>query len=363
MRGMKRVNLLIFFFTIFISAVPAVHAVTTNSESLSGIQLFPSDYIWNVPVDTLPVDPRSVIYINSIGEDTYLRADFGTGGIPYNVVDNTQEIHNIAFRYAFVSDHVSYPIPDNPLMEGGGTPETCKGDCHVLIVNRDTKYLYEIFDLDGKYPNGTYKAGSGAVYNLASYTLRPSMWASADAGGLPILPALVKYDEVNAGEINHALRVALVKTNASNVWPAIAYVSNYTDGLNPPFGQRFRLKSSFDTSEYPEQTRVILNALKKYGMIVVDNGVKDIAISGVPDTRWSNSALWALRTVKATDFEAVDSSSLMISKTSGKARISPAVTPTPILITDLDNEIFLIAILVACISTLVICWGIDFFRK
>jgi len=299
--------------------------------SLQGIQIFPKDDIWNVPIDSMPVDPMSPVYIQGIGSSTHLRADFGEWGLPYNVVDNTQTMHTVTFTHPEISDQVPYPIPDHPLMELEGTPENCTDtgeDCHVLIVNRDTKYLYELF-LVKRYPNGTWTAFSGAVYNLSSYKLRPEGWGAADAAGLPILPGLVKYDEVNAGAINHAIRFALVNTNASHVWPAIASSSDLNSGSFPPMGQRFRLKSSFDTSGYPYQSRVILEALKKYGMILADNGVADIAISGTPDTRWEVVDLYTLPDVKASDFEAVDVSSLMIHEDSGQARIFPLVPSPP----------------------------------
>jgi hypothetical protein len=245
----------------------------------------------------------------------------------YNVVDNTQAMHTVNFIHPEFSDQVPYPIPDNPLMEGGGTAETCVDsgeDCHVLIVNKDTNYLYELF-LVKKHSDGTWTAYSGAVYNLSSYTLRPKGWGAADAAGLAMLPGLVKYDEVSEGAINHAIRFAPVNTNSSYVWPAIASASDFDNGTFPSMGQRFRLKSSFDTSGYPSQARIVLEALKKYGMIVADNGVADLAISGTLDTRWDQSDLYTLRTVKASDFEAVDVSSLMINKDSGQARIIPIV--------------------------------------
>jgi hypothetical protein len=302
-----------------------------NLSSLQDIQIFPKDHIWNVPIDTLPVDARSATYINTIDSSSHLRAFFGEGGWPYNVVDNTQATHKVIFLHPEVSDQVPYPIPDNPLMEGGGSPETCTDsgeDCHVLIVNKDTKYLYELFSVK-KFSNGTWTAFSGAVYNLSGYSLRPKGWGAADAAGLAMLPGLVKYDEVEEGEIDHAIRFALVNTNASYVWPAIADSSAHDNGMYPPMGQRFRLKASFDTSGYPYQARIILEALKKYGMILADNGIADIAISGTPDTRWNQGDLDSLQEVKASDFEAVDVRSLIINENSGQARIIPFVIPTP----------------------------------
>jgi hypothetical protein len=363
---MKRVVLLLLIFTIFIIVVPPVQAGT--SDSVSGIQIFPADYVWNVPIDKLPKDSRSDIYINSLQGDI-LRAEFGSGGFPINVVDNSAATYNFKkFYYDSASDHGLYPIPDDPLLEGNYPPENCIGDCHMFVINRDTNYLYELFKVK-KYPDGTWTASSGAIYDLSSNALRPNMWGSADAAGTPMVAGLIKYEEVASGEINHAIRVAFPFTNDSKVWPAIAYSSPYTNGTFSPMGQRFRLKASFDTSDYPEQARVILNALKKYGMIVADNGHKgsNIAIAGTPDPRWSGYALWALRDVVATDFEAVDSTSLMISKTSGQARITSTVTPTPTPTetpsAQPDNGILAIAIPVTCISILAICCCVGLLRK
>jgi hypothetical protein len=200
----------------------------------------------------------------------------------------------------------------------------------MFVINRDTNYLYELFKVK-KYSDGTWTASSGAIYDLSSNALRPNLWGSADAAGTPMVAGLIKYEEVASGEIKHAIRVAFPYTNYSKVWPAIAFSSQYTNGAYPPMGQRFRLKASFDTSGYPQQTRVILNALKKYGMIVADNGGagSNMAIAGTPDSRWNYYSLMDLRDVVATDFEAVDSSSLMISTTSGQARIpSNSITST-----------------------------------
>jgi len=333
--SLGHVNSLVTEIRSLISPIPDEATKTDEGRlpSLQDIQIFPEDNIWNVPIDSMPVDPKSAVYLQGIGSSTHLRADFGEQGLPYNVVDNTQAKHTVIFTHPEISDQVPYPIPDRPLMELYGTPENCTDtgeDCHVLIVNRDTKYLYELF-LVKRYPNGTWTAFSGAVYNLSGYTLRPEGWSAADAAGLPILPGLVKYDEVNAGEINHAIRFALVNTNASHVWPAIASSSDLSSGSFPPMGQRFRLKSSFDTSGYPYQSRVILEALKKYGVILADNGIADIAISGTPDTRWDVVDLSTLQDVKASDFEAVDDSSLMIDERSGQARkilSLPSLSPT-----------------------------------
>ncbi len=288
-----------------------------SGPSVNGVPVFPSDHIWNARVDSLPVDPRSADYIGKIGSTAYVHADFGSGlyegnliGIPYNIVNGSQEKRSVFFDYEDESDAGPYPIPDNPLIEGGS-------DHHMLIIDRDAKILYELYAAE-KQADGSWSAGSGAIFNLSGYTLRPSGWTSADAAGLAVLPGLARYDEVNSGEINHALRFTAPSTRRAFIWPARHYASSITDPAYPPMGQRFRLKSSFNTSGYPYQARIVLEALKKYGMILSDNGAPWY-ITGAPDNRWNNDALHTLHQLKGSDFEAVDSTSLMINQDSGQA--------------------------------------------
>ena len=249
-----------------------------------------------------------------------MHPDFGSGlweghriGIPFNVVTGPISKKTVTFDYASESDNGTYPIPANPLIEAGS-------DRHILILSQDEKVLYELYDAVLQ-PDGSWHAGSGAIFNLAGYTLRPAGWTSADAAGLPILPGLVRYDEVNAGAITHAIRFTVPSTQRAYVWPARHYASSITDPSYPPMGARFRLKSSFDTTGYPSQARVVLDALKKYGMILADNGGAWY-VSGAPDDRWDNEALHTLAQLKGSDFEAVDTSSLIISSNSGQARTS-----------------------------------------
>jgi len=298
-----------------------------SGPSISGVSIFPGDHIWNTRVDSLPVDSRSADYVSTIGSTAYLHADFGSGlyegnpmGIPYTIVNASQQKTTVLFEYADESDTGPYPIPDNPFIEGGS-------DHHMLIIERDTKILYELYAAE-KQPDGSWTAGSGAVFNLSGYALRPSGWTSADAAGLAILPGLVRYDEVNTGEINHALRFTAPSSRRAYIWPARHYASSLTSPAYPPMGQRFRLKSSFNTSGYSSQAQIVLNALKKYGMILSDNGAPWY-ITGVPDERWNNDVLHTLHQITGSDFEAVDSSSLMMNQDSGKALIMPIVTTPP----------------------------------
>jgi hypothetical protein len=286
-----------------------------------GCPLLPANNIWNTPINTLPVDSRSASYITTIGNTTGLHPDFGSGlwdggpiGIPYNIVPGTQAKVPVNFDYQDESDPGPYPVPQDPLIEGG---PGSTGDRHILTVDRDRCILYEIVSA---YPdNGGWQAGSGAVYDLRSNALRPAGWTSADAAGLPILPGLVRYDEVASGEITHALRFTVPKTRKAYLWPARHYASTLTGLQYPPMGQRFRLKAGFNISGFSPETRVILTALRKYGMFLADNGGAWY-ISGVPDERWDNDVLRELGRVKGSDLEAVDESSLMVSPDSGRAR-------------------------------------------
>ncbi len=301
------------------------------AEPLAGCPLFPADNAWNARIDHLPVHPRSADYITTIGPGKSLHADFGSGlweggpiGIPYVIVAATQPKVAVSFDYDDESDPGPYPIPSDAPIEGG--PES-DGDRHILIVDRDAHKLYELYYA---FPlgDGTWSAGSGAIWDLASHALRPAGWTSADAAGLPILPGLARYDEVAAGEIRHALRFTCNLTQKAYVWPARHYASSSTSPARPPMGQRFRLKGSFNLSGYPADMRVILLAMQRYGLILADNG-SDWYISGVPDERWDNDVLGStFRSLHGSDFEAVDGTLLMMSPDSGQAG-EITMTPTP----------------------------------
>lgn len=269
--------------------------------------LFPASNPWNRPVDTLPVAPNSAELIRSIGLDGHLHADFGSGlwdgqpiGIPYNVVSSSQPKVKVSFEYADESDKGPYPIPAHPRIEGGS-------DHHVLIVDRDACRLYELGG--AQRVGGAWHAWAGAIWNLRSDAVRPPTWTSADAAGLPILPGLARYDEVAAGAIRHALRFTAGRTRRAFVYPARHYASDSNDPSLPPMGLRVRLKASFDVSGFPPQARVVLEALKRYGMILADNG-SSWYVTGAPDPRWSNDQLHTLGRVTGADFEVVDTSSL-----------------------------------------------------
>lgn len=296
--------------------LPAVFRFS-GGPTLAGCPMLPADNIWNAPVDTLPLDGNSANYINSIGANTHFHADFGSSdwpsgsgipiGIPFNIVPGSQATSIVNFDYADESDRGPYPIPASPLIEGvppGVIDRGIGGDRHILIVNRNTCTLYELYA--AYYENGAWYAGSGAVYNLKSNDLRPAGWTSADAAGLPILPGLARYDEVASGEIRHALRFTANTTRRAYVWPARHSASSNTSLNQPPMGQRFRLKASFVIpSTWSPDAQVIARAMKKYGLILADNG-SSWYVSGAPDERWDNDVLHQLDAIRGSDFEAVD---------------------------------------------------------
>ncbi len=274
---------------------------------IGGCEIFPSDNAWNQDVSTLPVDSRSANYIASInaGGATRLHPDFGSDpsyGIPFVVVPASQPLVPITFvEYADESDPGPYPIPANAPVEGGG-------DRHVLVVRQNECKLYELYHAAFTGPG--WNAGSGAVWNLRSNALRPAGWTSADAAGLPILPGLARYDEVNAGEIRHALRFTVWRSQNGYILPA-THAAGATDDPNyPPMGLRLRLKANYDISGFTGHARVILTALKKYGMIVADNG-SSWFISGATDSRWNDDDLNQLKSVPGNVFEVVQTGTVV----------------------------------------------------
>jgi hypothetical protein len=289
------------------------NATLAQSPLIGGCPIFPANNVWNTPIDTLPVDARSAAYVGSIGANTAFHPDFGSNsdyGIPYVVVPASQAGVGVTFDEPGESDSGPYPIPPNPPVEGGS-------DHHILIVQQGSCKLYELYAAEQQ--NGSWHAFSGAIFDLRSNALRPDTWTSADAAGLPILPGLVRRDEVLAGEINHALRFTAVRTRGSYIWPARHEASDIADLNVPPMGQRFRLKASFDIAGYPPYAQVILRALKKYGMILADNG-SNWYVSGTQDTGWDDDALNTLKQLRGSNFEAVDESGLQISPDSGQAK-------------------------------------------
>lgn len=325
---------LLFLLLVIVSGV-------ARAATIAGCPLFPADNIWNTPIDSAPVDPSSSTYVATIGASTRLHADFGTvynrapNGIPYITVAGTQTPVNITFQYSGESDPGPYPIPPDAPIEGGPDGD---GDRHVLIVDRDRCLLYEVYDARPQV-DGSWRAGSGAKWDLRSNALRPAPWTSADAAGLPILPGLVRYDEVMSGEIDHALRFTVPQTRNAYVWPARHPASSLSGLQYPPMGLRFRLKASFDTARFSPAMQVILRALKKYGMMVADNG-SAWYLSGAPDSRWSDDDLRTLAQLTGNDFEVVSVANLQVSANSGQALQSaaPLVDPPADADYDIDGD-------------------------
>ncbi len=273
--------------------------------------VFPVKNIWNTPIDKLPVHPLSSVWIGTEGASRTLHPDFGpTGSIPYVIVPGNQSRVPVNFTDgAPESDPGPYPIPPDAPIEFG--------DAHVLVVNQGECKLYELYAAQ-KSSNGSWTASSGAVFDLRSNALRPDGWTSADAAGLPILPGLVRYDEVASGAIRHAIRLTVPQTRRQYVWPARHFASRVDDDTYPPMGQRFRLRADYDISGFHPMVQVILQALKTYGMMLADNG-SSWFITGAPDPRWDDDILAQLKQVKGSDLEAVDVSPLMVNPNSGLA--------------------------------------------
>jgi len=279
-----------------------------RGASLNGFIPFPADNLWNQNVFNSPLDPNSDAIINFIGSNTPLHPDFGAGlyngqtiGIPYVVVSGTPFVNIHFTAYGDESDPGPMPIPIHAPIEG--YPKPGNGDRHVLVLDRDNCWLYEMYS---SYPqkNGSWKAASAAVWDLLNDEQRPYTWTSADAAGLPVFAGLARYDEVASGQIQHALRFTLQYSQQAFTPPASHWAANSSDQYAAPMGMRLRLKSSFDISAFPPQSKVILAALQQYGMIMADNG-SSMFISGDPDSRWNNDDLASLKTVPASEFEVI----------------------------------------------------------
>jgi hypothetical protein len=326
-----------YFFILFVPVIILFYFIGNAfaAPTIARCPILPDNSVWNTPIDTLPVDPNSQNYIASIGASTGLHPDFGSQwegvpiGIPYTTVSGSQPKVGITFDYDGESDPGPYPLPPDASIEGGPNSD---GDRHVLVIDSDNCILYELYSAY-RQADGTWQAGSGAVFNLRSNALRPAEWTSADAAGLPILPGLIRYDEVASGEIKHAIRFTVEHTRNTFIWPARHQASNLTELQYPPMGQRFRLKANFNISGFPKDVQVILTALKKYGLILADNG-SSWYLSGAPDERWNNDVLHKLIGVTGSSFEAVDESFLISNPDSGQAKQTgvPPIKPAGLVI-------------------------------
>jgi hypothetical protein len=306
-RGRSLAALLLLAACAVALACAGGSALALRVPSAPRCPVLPRSNPWNKRVDRLPVAKNSAAIIASIGTGTGLHADFGSGlwegspiGIPFDVVTRSTPRSRVTFEYDDESDHVGYPIPKKVHIEGGS-------DHHALLLDRSACRLYELGGLEKQ--SGRWHAWAGATWSLRSNKVRPAGWTSADAAGLPIFPGLARFDEARRGVIDHALRFTVQRTRRAYIYPARHFASSLTDPSLPPMGLRVRLKASFDVRPFPRQARIVLTALKRYGMIVADNG-SDWYISGAPSPGWSNDQLHTLGQVKGSSFEVVDTSTL-----------------------------------------------------
>lgn len=302
---------------------PPVKGATSDVLSGTHCQVFPGDNYWHADVRGLPVDAHSAQWLAAMGASSRkLHPDFGPSygaqpvpyGIPITVVPAGHPRVPVQFDYSDESDHLGYPLGADTAIEGGPNAD---GDRHAIVVTADTCELFETYDTHSTATGWT--AGSGAHWSLSSEALRPDGWTSADAAGLPILPGLLRWDEVATGHVDHAIRFTTNLTDASHLWPARHDASSHHDPSLPPMGARFRLKASFDISHYSAQTQVVLRAMQTYGLVLADNG-SPWYFQGSADTGWPDALISQLKTIPASAFEAVDTSSLKVSGNSGAAR-------------------------------------------
>ncbi|MEO8775598.1 MAG: hypothetical protein ABI468_04690 [Candidatus Nanopelagicales bacterium] len=307
------------------SAAGAAHAWLSQSAAFlpgTSCPVFPADNIWHADVSRLKVSPYSARWLSHMGVSTRkLHADFGPSygaqpvpyGIPVTIVNGGPRVP-VAFAYASESDPGPYPLSTSTKIEGG---PNASGDRHAIVVDAATCTLFETYDT--QLTNGRWTAGSGAIWSLRSDALRPSGWTSADAAGLAILPGLLTYDEVVRGTVDHAIRFTTNVTDKSFIWPARHSAGSVSSSAYPPMGARFRLKSSFSITGYSRDAQVVLTAMKKYGLVLADNG-SPWYFQGTSDTRWTDAIVSQLGQVPASAFEAVDTAPLLISNNSGAAR-------------------------------------------
>lgn len=289
-------------------------AFPAAAQMLGDCPIFPADSVWNTPIDQAPVAANSATLIASMGASGHVHPDFGSNpdyGMPYITVAANQAHYPVSFEYDDESDPGPYPIPLNAPIEGGG-------DQHVLVVQRGVCELYEMYLATPQ--TSSWHAYAGAHFDLLSNDLRPDGWTSTDAAGLPLLPLLARYDEVAAGEIRHALRFTVQRTRKAHIWPARHDASSNSSASLPPMGLRLRLRADYPEAGLSQQAKVIVRALKRYGMFLADNG-SNWYISGATDSRWNDDALRDLKDIRGDDFEVVDESGLMVHPDSAEARI------------------------------------------
>jgi hypothetical protein len=306
------------------ASAAVIGGTTAPPRQLAGTHcdVFPADNVWNTSIRTLPVDSHSAQWMKHIGLGLDLHPDFGPSfgaqpvpyGIPITVVGGHHRGVKVHFTYASQSDHVRYPLGADTKIEGG---KNAGGDRHAIMVNRSTCRVYETFDT--RHTSHGWTAGSGATWSLASNQLRPKGWTSADAAGLPILPGLLRWSEVKAGHVDHAIRFTAPVSSTHFLWPARHEAGSESSTSYPPMGARFRLKAGFPIGHYSRDTQVVLKAMKTYGLILADNG-SPWFFQGASSTHWPTTLLDELKTIPAKDFRAVDESSLQRSANSARVK-------------------------------------------
>jgi len=291
---------------------PGPEAGTVRASGVGSCPVFPADNIWNTDIRNEPVHAKSDTWLKSMkSSTTKLHPDFGDEyGIPYTTTDSTHPKVSVDFAYGDESDPGPYPFGADTPIEGGS-------DRHAIMVDTDTCTLYELFD--AHWNSGHPTAGSGAIWDLQSNALRPNQWTSADAAGLPMYPGLLRYDEVLAGSITHAIRFTASPTDGSHLWPARHDASDKRGRTYPPMGARFRMKKAFDASGYSTQAKVIITAMKHYGLILADNG-SNWYFQGAEDPAWPSSLIEELKKIPASAFVSVDESGLKVSSDSGQVK-------------------------------------------
>lgn len=313
-------------FLLTLAVVPSPGAGAASGAAATALPgtsctVFPADNYWHADISKLPVDKHSSQWLSHMSPSSNLHPDFGPSfgaqpvpyGIPYTVVAHSHARVHVHFTYASESDDVGYPLGSDSKIEGGST---ASGDRHVLIVDRGTCRLFELYDVH--HANGRWTAGSGATWSLTSDKLRPAGWTSADAAGLSILAGLLRLDEVKAGHVDHAIRFTTDVTDRRYIWPARHEAGSVSDSSYPPMGARFRLKAGFPISSYRADTRVVLRAMKHYGLVLADNG-SPWYFQGTSEQGWPNAMLDELKSIPARAFEAVDTSGLKVSNSSARA--------------------------------------------
>jgi hypothetical protein len=301
---------------------PAADGATSRVLAGTSCHVFPANNYWHADISRLPRHARSKQWLSHMSSGVNLHPDFGPSygaqpvpyGIPYTVVAHSHPRVHVRFTYADESDDVRYPLGSDSKIEGGSG---ASGDRHVLIVDKGTCRLYELFNV--RHRSSGWTAGSGATWSLTSNRLRPAGWTSADAAGLPILPGLLRLDEVQAGRVDHAIRFTTNVTDRRYVWPARHQAGSVSNHAYPPMGARFRLKAGFATSSYRKDTQVVLRAMKHYGMVLADNG-SPWYFQGVSQKGWPSGLLDELKRIPARAFVAVDASSLRVRRDSAVTR-------------------------------------------